>query len=128
VIGGLAHCVGAESYASDSILLAPEKVRTSVGKYDALGSWLRRRRQPVVELSFADIERIIRALLPHCAADASWWTNERKFERGFVQCRAWLDAGFEAEPAVRGEKVVFRRVGARSNRLIDESTVSPHGC
>jgi hypothetical protein len=41
-----------------------------MGKYDALGSYLWRRKHAVVELSFSDIERIISALLPNCAADS----------------------------------------------------------
>jgi hypothetical protein len=88
-----------------------------MGKYDALGSYLRRRKQPVIELSFVDIERIICALLPNCAADASWWANERRNERGFVQCRSWLDAGFQAEAVPRVDKVVFQKVDLRQDRF-----------
>ena len=94
-----------------------------MGKYDALGSYLRRRKHAVVELSFSDIERIICALLPNCAADSAWWANESKDERGFVQCRSWLDAGFEADPAPRADKVVFRKMDSRRDRPLDGSAV-----
>lgn len=47
-----------------------------MGKYDALGTFLRRWkvRNDVdgVELSFAQIEGIIRGVLPRGAADAQW--------------------------------------------------------
>ena len=77
-----------------------------MGKYEPLRRFLRRRRGEEVELSFADIERIIGALLPKTANDPVWWTNQPQRGRGFVQCGAWLEAGFHARPA-GGETVRF---------------------
>lgn len=84
-----------------------------MGKYDALGAFLRRWKirndADTVELTFTDIERIICGLLPNSADSTDWWRNEASDERGFVQCRAWLDAGFEARPVKGAERVEFHR-------------------
>lgn len=81
-----------------------------MGKYAPLGRFLRRRRQDsAVLLSFDDIERIIAAMLPKAAWEESWWSNQRSTARGFVQCRAWLDAGFDAQLIGRSETVRFQR-------------------
>lgn len=91
-----------------------------MGKYAPLGAFLRRwKRKNVdadsVELSFADVERIIGALLPRGAARRDWWHNSHRTERGFVQSRAWLSAGFEAQPVDGVERVRFRKTdGDRS--------------
>ena len=87
-----------------------------MGKYDALGTFLRRwtlrNDADTVELTFADIERIISGLLPNSAESLEWWRNEATNERGFGQSRSWLDAGFEAEPVEGRERVRFyRRTG-----------------
>lgn len=80
----------------------------SMGKYDPLHKYLRRRAGSEVRLSFRDIERIIGALLPNSAARAQWWANEQQPETRHVQSIAWRDAGYEAQ-LVEEEEVVFRR-------------------
>jgi hypothetical protein len=85
-----------------------------MGKYAPLGAFLRRWKRKnesadTVELTFADVERIIGALLPRSAATRDWWHNNHRTERGFVQSRAWLNAGFEAYPVDGSERVRFRR-------------------
>lgn len=85
-----------------------------MAKYDPLRRFLRRRRQKNVRLSFDEIERIIGAFLPKAAHDPAWWSNAPPQGRGFVQCQAWLDAGYVAEPAGAADGVVFRhRAGDR---------------
>jgi hypothetical protein len=82
-----------------------------MAKYDPLRRYLRRRGREVDELvlSFDEIERILGAMLPKAARQEDWWTNEPTHGRGFVQCRAWIEAGFEAHPSVATETVQFRR-------------------
>ncbi len=84
-------------------------------KYDPLHHYLRRRRGTEIRLTFADIERIIAGLLPKAAGDDAWWTNTPARARGFVQCRAWLDAGYHAQPILGGEEAVrFVPINPRS--------------
>jgi hypothetical protein len=76
-----------------------------MGKYDGLRRYLRRKRQPEMELSFNDIERMTGALLPKAARERQWWTGEPD---AAVQRIAWRDAGYEA--ALMGQdRVIFRR-------------------
>lgn len=57
------------------------------------------------------IESIIRALLPKQALEPGWWSNQSVPDRGNLQARAWLEAGFEAWLAADRERVRFRRFG-----------------
>lgn len=86
-----------------------------MGKYTPLGAFLKRwRRQnhqaDTVDLSFAEVERIIGAMLPRSATFENWWSNEPSARREHVQCQAWLDAGFEASLLAGNERVRFRKV------------------
>lgn len=79
-----------------------------MGKYDPLARHLRRKNGSDVLMSFADIERVIGAMLPKSASLPAWWGNERSADTRHVQCRSWTDAGFEAA-LLPGEQVRFRR-------------------
>ena len=83
-----------------------------MSKYTPLGTFLRRWRRKngnldCIELSFAEIERIIGAMLPRGAATIEWWCNEPRDGRAFAQCRSWLAAGYEARAIVGRELVRF---------------------
>jgi hypothetical protein len=80
-----------------------------MGKYDPLGGYLRRQRLTEVELSFAEIERIIGAMLPGSAARPRWWANVADPDTTHVQRKAWGDAGYEAFLVVGKDRVRFRR-------------------
>lgn len=87
-----------------------------MAKYAPLGVFLKRWKRKnldaeTIELSFADIERIIGAMLPHGAVTDDWWGNEPGKDRGSVQCHAWLDAGFEAFLVDGSERVRFCKLG-----------------
>lgn len=82
-----------------------------MGKYDPLESWLRRKAGTEVELSFADIERIIGAMLPNSAVRPQWWANEASPDSRHVQSRAWRNAGYEAFLIPDAERVRFKRRG-----------------
>jgi len=75
-----------------------------------LRRWKNKHGRHDLELSFAEIEGIINALLPNSATAAEWWGNEPTEERGCVQSRAWTEAGFEAHPIAGAERVRFRHV------------------
>jgi hypothetical protein len=67
-----------------------------MAKYDPLQSYLRRRGGAELELSFADVERIIGGMLPASASRPEWWANETDPDGRHVQRRAWGDAGYDA--------------------------------
>jgi len=77
-------------------------------KYTRLYDYLRRKPQPHIELSFIQVERVIKAPLPNSASRPQWWANDASPESRHVQCKAWLDAGFEAS-LLPGERVLFTR-------------------
>jgi hypothetical protein len=86
-----------------------------MGKYDALGAFLKRWKvrndADGVELSLAQIEGIIRGLLPRAAADAHWWSAEELSDNHPPHRRVWLDAGFDAVAEPAREYVFFRKQG-----------------
>ena len=75
-----------------------------MGKYDPLTAYLKRQKADRVVLSFTDIERRLRALLPKAARQETWWNAPS------VHTRAWQVAGFAAEVSPREETVIFVRV------------------
>lgn len=87
-----------------------------MAKYDPLRRYLRQRGGQDVTLSFIDIERIIGAMLPKAALDPGWWSNAPGGGRGFVQCDAWLGAGYVAIPVERTETVRFQCAAAHAAR------------
>lgn len=82
-------------------------------KYQPLTTHLRVQRADQVRMSFAEIERVIRAKLPRSADSyRAWWSNN---PTNNVMTQAWLEAGFESEQVdLAGRKLVFRRVRAVS--------------
>lgn len=80
-----------------------------MAKYDPLCGYLRRQRLPEFELTFAEIERVIGAMLPGSAARPQWWANVTDPDTAHVQCRAWSDAGYEAFLVVGKDRVRFKR-------------------
>ena len=80
-----------------------------MAKYEPLRRFLRHRRGDVVTLTYAEIERIIGAILPNAANSSDWWGNEASQARSRIQCDAWLGAGFVVADVEAGERVWFRR-------------------
>lgn len=81
----------------------------SVGKYEPLGTYLRRQRAQEVPLTFGEIEKITGVKLPPKAQHhRAWWSNNAANN---VMTKVWLDAGFEsAQVDMEARKLVFRRV------------------
>ena len=80
-----------------------------MAKYDPLRRFLRRNSRAEVQMSFADIERVIGAMLPKSAERPQWWANEADPLSRHVQAKAWLEAGYEAFLVADAEKVTFKR-------------------
>jgi hypothetical protein len=80
-----------------------------MGKYDALGHFLRGQRGGEVPMTFAEIERLTATKLPPSAhRHRPWWSNNA---RNSVMTKVWLEAGFRTEQVdMEGRKLVFRRV------------------
>jgi hypothetical protein len=61
-------------------------------------------------MTFGEVERVIGAMLPKSASLAPWWGNETSPDSRHVQCRAWLEADYEAALMPGGETVRFSPV------------------
>jgi hypothetical protein len=79
-----------------------------MAKYDPLSGHLRRQKHAELELSFAEIERLLSAMLPKRALSSQWWAGEGA-EAQQVQCKAWREAGYEAALQVGKDRVRFTR-------------------
>jgi hypothetical protein len=79
-----------------------------MAKYDPLRRCLARQKTVRVELSFADVERLIGAYLPKAATRAAWWSGEDQGPNTTVQVQAWRAAGYRAALA-GGERVLVER-------------------
>lgn len=80
-----------------------------MAKYDPLHRYLRRQSAAELELTFSEIESLLTALLPKSAARPQWWANEVSPASSHVQCRSWLEAGYEAFLIAGRDRVRFRR-------------------
>ena len=76
--------------------------------YDALRDHLKQITFREVELSFAEIERILGRPLPDCAVRPQWWANVTA--PGHTQQEAWRAAGFDAFLISGSRRVKFCRV------------------
>lgn len=79
-----------------------------MGKYDPLGSFLRKGGHSLMPMTFAQIEQIIAAELPKSAYEhRAWWSNN-PFNNTMTD--VWLEAGYQTENVdMAGRKLVFRR-------------------
>lgn len=73
--------------------------------YEPLTAFLLDRSEPVVELSFAELDRLVVGGLPDSAhRHTAWWANSRY---AHSHARHWLDAGRQAVPDFNGGRVRF---------------------
>lgn len=69
-----------------------DRISGRSSRYDPLRSYLAGRSEPVVHLSFAEVEHIIGGPLPASARrHRPWWANERSGSH--VHASAWMEAG-----------------------------------
>lgn len=83
-----------------------------MSKYQPLADYLATLEQPEIEMSFADIEAVLRSELPAVARRSpAFWANSRT-DDSHNWAHRWLRAGWEsAKVDVPGRSVVFRRTG-----------------
>lgn len=82
-----------------------------MSKYDPLRAYLEAQSASVVTLTISAIDAIIDLPAP-AKRYGFWWSNDDVKTTNHVQCRAWQEAGYEAEPNLRRKMVVFRRKAA----------------
>jgi len=87
-----------------------------MSKYDPLRDYLRRQRADDFELTFADIERRLGAMLPKSANRPQWWIDDGSPLSTGVQCQAWKAAGYEALLIEGKERVRFRKTRSAPDR------------
>ncbi|MFK4056993.1 hypothetical protein [Brevundimonas sp. NPDC046655] len=80
-----------------------------MGKYDPLRDYLKRQKVDALELSFAEIELRLRAMLPKGASLPQWWADEAEPTPRDIQKDAWRAAGFDACLIPGKERVRFVR-------------------
>ena len=81
-----------------------------MNKYDPLENHLVKSGQDVITMSFAELEAILGAPLPHTAYHRNeWWGNE-KSSGGHVQARAWMGAGYTVRADRAAQVAVFTRI------------------
>lgn len=80
----------------------------SMGKYDPLYDYLRRKTAPELNMTFRDLERILRVMLPNSANHPEWWANGGAGDAKHPHNVAWQKAGYDAF-LVGNDQVVFRR-------------------
>lgn len=84
------------------------RLSSLMAKYDALRDELRRRGQPRITMSFAEIDQLVPGGLPNSAYTyQAWWANER--ETRHVQRLAWLEAGYRVDRYDLGTRTVTFR-------------------
>ncbi len=88
-----------------------------MGKYSALRDHLEALDENHWKATFKDIEEVLGFRLPQSARNyQAWWANQRT--EGHVQCRSWLDAGWETYWLnLESEKVTFVNVDSRNVRV-----------
>ncbi len=82
-----------------------------MSKYDPLKFHLIASEERTITLGFAQIERILGALLPKSAFQYSaWWSNE--VEGTHSQSNSWMDAGYRTVKLdLNAKRVTFRKAG-----------------
>jgi len=84
--------IGLTASGDDRGAFGEERMSGGSSRYDPLRRYLAGRSEPVVHLSFAEIERIIGGPLPASARrHRPWWANERSGSH--VHASAWMGAG-----------------------------------
>ena len=80
-----------------------------MGKYDPLRRYLKKQKVETLELSFAEIELRLRAMLPKGASLPEWWADGVERTSRQVQRDAWRSAGFHARLIIGKDRVRFER-------------------
>ena len=76
-----------------------------MSRYDALTEHLLASSDPVVRLTFEELDSIVGGLPESAKKYGAWWANNRTSQ---AHSRAWLDAGRKASLDFRGRVATFR--------------------
>ncbi|OMF30946.1 hypothetical protein [Paenibacillus sp. FSL H8-0259] len=77
-----------------------------MSKYSALEEYF--KKQVEIELTLAEIEKILGSKLPESAfKDRTWWGNTSHPTR--TQAHSWINAGWKVKSVVLGKSVTFVR-------------------
>jgi hypothetical protein len=82
-----------------------------MAKYDPLTRHLAERQQPLVPMTFPELEAVLGFPLPPSARkDRGWWSNN---PQNNVMTRAWLAAGYRSRDVdLAAERLLFERLNA----------------
>ena len=75
-----------------------------MGRYDALTTCLLSQPEPVVTLTFDELDTIVGGLPNSAKTYGAWWANS---QRSHAHAKAWLDAGRRASPDFRAQRTAF---------------------
>ena len=83
----------------------------SMSQYEPLYTWLNGNPNQRVNATFHELETVLGVHLPSRARKRrQWWANEPARTTKHIQCRAWLQAGFNVEQVdLENEIVTFVR-------------------
>ena len=82
-----------------------------MAKYDPLYEYLKKQDKDEVSMAFGEVADVIgdSSLTESDLIYPAWWANERNPDTSHVQAKAWLEAGFKANPDIKSKKVTFSR-------------------
>ena len=95
-----------------------------MGKYSALGDYLRQQSADEIPMTFDKVEAVAGVKLPASARQyRAWWSNN---PYNSVMTKVWLEAGFESRHVdVEGRSLVFRRTRPVSAADVGKEEVKP---
>lgn len=79
-------------------------------KYEVLTEYLSGRSEPVIELTFAELDRLVGGMPASARKHQAWWANSRTAQ---PHARYWLDAKRRAKPDFNAGRVRFE-IGAET--------------
>jgi hypothetical protein len=79
-----------------------------MSKYQPLNDALR-TSPAIVVMTLDEVGSLVGGLPRSAHVYSAWWHND---DPSHVQCRAWNDAGYQANPDLTGRRVTFTRAGA----------------
>jgi hypothetical protein len=79
-------------------------------QYERLARHLRADGRERIEMTFAEVARVVGEQLPPSACQhAAWWGSDPKHTQA-----VWLDAGYKASPNFTADRVIFTRSSSAS--------------
>ena len=79
-----------------------------MSRYTPIREHLERQTTDEVTMTLAELDNLVK--LPALAKRLPlWWANDDVKTTIHVQCKSWQEAGYVAEPNLRGKRVTFRR-------------------